>query len=299
MSSTPLIEFQDVSFTYRPGQSVPVRRARPASHHSVQDREGTEAHPALRNVTLRIADGEYLAILGHNGSGKSTLARHCNALLTPDSGCVFVAGVDTREPGNRRPIRDTVGMVFQNPDNQIIATVVEDDIAWSLAMRGMPSTLITERVDWAMEAVGVAELRGLPPHRLSGGQRQRVAIAGVLALRPRCIVADELTSLLDPLSRVEITALLHHLNRKYGATIVRITHLVEEAVPADRVMVMEDGRIVLEGRPVEIFSDLEQLRRLSLAIPEPLELSSRLRTAGIPISPEALTMEAIAQEIAG
>ncbi len=280
MSLAALVDVQDVSYSY-------------------PTKDGTTGRPALQGVSLQVAEGEYLAVLGHNGSGKSTLARHCNALFTPDIGRVLVAGLDTRDQANRRAIRDMVGMIFHNPDNQIIATVVEDDVAWSLAMRGMPAALIRERVDWAMGAVGIADLRGLPPHKLSGGQRQRVAAAGVLALRPRCIVADEPTALLDPLSRVEITALLRALNRDHGLTITHVTHLVEEAVLADRVVVMEEGRIVLEGSPAMVFADPETLRRLKLSVPEPLELASRLRESGVPISAEALTIQAIAREMAG
>ena len=279
MSPAPLINVQDVYYSY-PGKDL------------------LAGHPALRGVSLRVEEGEYLALLGHNGSGKSTLARHCNALLTPDSGRVLVTGLDTRDSANRRAIRDAVGMIFHNPDNQIIATVVEDDVAWALAMRGMPAALIRERVDQAMEAVGIADLRGLPPHKLSGGQRQRVAVAGVLALRPRCIVADEPTALLDPLSRAEITALMRGLNRNHGLTIVHVTHLVEEVVLADRVVVLEEGRIAMEGPPAAVFADLGWLRRLKLSVPEPLELASRLRQAGVLISSEALTVEAIAREIA-
>lgn len=280
MSPAPLINVQDVYYSH-PGKDL------------------LAGHPALRGVSLRVEEGEYLALLGHNGSGKSTLARHFNALLTPDSGRVLVTGLDTRDSANRRAIRDAVGMIFHNPDNQIIATVVEDDVAWALAMRGMPAALIRERVDQAMEAVGIADLRGLPPHKLSGGQRQRVAVAGVLALRPRCIVADEPTALLDPLSRAEITALMRGLNRNHGLTIVHVTHLVEEVVLADRVVVLEEGRIAMEGPPAAVFADLGWLRRLKLSVPEPLELASRLRQSGVAVSAEALTIQAIAREIAG
>jgi len=189
-------------------------------------------------------------------------------------------------------------MIFQNPDNQLIATVVEDDVAWALAVRGFSRAMIAERVEEALAAVGISAMRELPPQRLSGGQRQRVAIAGVLALRPRCIIADEATAQLDPLSRAEITALLHDLNRRYGLTIIQVTHFLEEAALAERVVVMEQGRIVMEGPPAQIFADIERLRQLKLAIPEPVELAQRLRNAGLPISREALTVEAIAREIA-
>jgi len=248
-------------------------------------------------VNLQIAQGEYLAVLGHNGSGKSTLARHCNALLVPSSGRVLVAGLDTSNKTKQRSIRHSVGMIFQNPDNQIIATIVEDDVAWALSVRGFSLALIAERVEQAITAVGITELRKLPPHRLSGGQKQRLAIAGVLALRPQCIIADEATSQLDPLSRREITALLHQLHQEHGLTILHVTHLLEEAAQAQRVVVLEHGSIAMDGTPAEIFVDLERLRQLQLAIPEPIELAGRLRDAGLPISRQALTVEAIAQEL--
>jgi energy-coupling factor transport system ATP-binding protein len=283
VNASPLIDIQSITYTY------PVQKMK---------REAPSV-PALQNVSLQVQQGEYLAILGHNGSGKSTLARHCNALLTPDSGRVLVAGLDTCDRDKQRTIRDMVGMIFQNPDNQIIATVVEDDVAWALAVRGLPASLIAERVADVMRAVGILDLRGKPPHRLSGGQRQRLAIAGVLALRPQCIIADEATAQLDPLSRQEIVTLLHRLNSEYGLTIIHVTHLLEEVVRAQRIIIMEQGTIMMEGRPADIFADLERLRQLKLAIPEPIELAARLRDAGLPISPEALTVEDIAQELAG
>ncbi|HVU69815.1 MAG TPA: energy-coupling factor transporter ATPase [Ktedonobacteraceae bacterium] len=274
-----LIEFQDVSYTYP------------------RSRDEDEAPPALAHVNLSVRDGEYLAILGHNGSGKSTLARHCNALLTPVSGHVLVAGMDTRDSSKQRRVRDLVGMIFQQPDNQIIATIVEDDVAWALTMRGLPAGQIAARVSETLEAVGLAHLRKQAPQRLSGGQRQRLAIAGVLALRPRCIIADEATSQLDPLSRREIVRLLHDLHRQYGLTIIHVTHLLEEVMEAERILVMERGRLLMQGRPAAIFSDLERLRALKLIVPEPLELAARLRAAGLPISPLALDEQRIAEEL--
>lgn len=279
MRPFPLIDFQHVTYMY------------PRVDSTVQLR------PALAAIDLQVHEGEYLAILGHNGSGKSTLARHCNALLTPDSGRVLVAGMDTREVADQRRIRDTVGMIFQQPDNQIIATIVEDDVAWALTVRGLPAEEIAERVTETLEAVGLAHLRKQSPQRLSGGQRQRLAIAGVLALRPRCIIADEATSQLDPLSRREIVRLLHSLRYEYGLTIIHVTHLLEEVMEAERILVMEQGRILMQGRPATIFADLERLRALKLVIPEPLELAARLRAVGIPIAPTALTEEAIAEEL--
>src|SRR5207244_3087094 len=189
MNSSPLIDIQDITYTYpAPGKS----------------KDKAQLPAALQNVSLQVQQGEYLVVLGHNGSGKSTLARHCNALLTPNSGRVLVAGLNTSDTTKQRAIRNMVGMIFQNPDNQIIATIVEDDVAWALTVRGLPAPVIYERVAWAMAAVGITQLRGLPPQKLSGGQRQRLAIAGVLALRPQCIIADEATAQLDPLSRGEI-----------------------------------------------------------------------------------------------
>jgi len=278
----PLIDIQNISYSYpvqTPGKNQP------------------QSVSVLHDLTLQVEQGEYLVVLGHNGSGKSTLARHCNALLVPNSGRVLVAGLDTRNQTNQGKIRDCVGTICQNPDNQIIATIVEDDVAWALAVRGFPISLIQERVAFAMAAVNITELRGLPPHRLSGGQRQRLAIAGVLALRPQCIIADEATAMLDPLSRREIVSLLHQLNRDYGLTIIQITHLLEEAALAHRVVVMEQGQMIFAAPPQNLFTNLEELRRRKLAIPEPIELAVRLRAAGLPLSPEALTEEAIAREI--
>src|SRR6266581_1216061 len=282
MNATPLIDIHQITYTY----PLQMKANSPA-----------QSLKALQNVSLQIQPGEFLAVLGHNGSNKSTLAQHCNALLIPNTGHVLVAGLDTSDKILHHAIRDCVGMIFQNPDNQIIATVVEDDVAWALAVRGFSASLIEERVSYALAAVGIADLRKLPPHRLSGGQKQRLAIAGVLALRPRCIIADESTAQLDPLSRREIVSLLHQLKQEHGLTIIHVTHLLEEAALAQRVVVMEQGRIVMEGTPAEIFTDLERLRQLKLSIPEPIELATRLRGAGLSISREALTVEAIAREI--
>jgi len=277
-----LIDIQHVSYSYpiQQGQRGEVQRVR-----------------ALNDISLSILQGEYAAVLGHNGSGKSTLARQCNALLLPDEGRILVDGLDTRERSHWRAIRETVGMIFQNPDNQIIATVVEDDVAWALTVRGLPAPLIRERVEEAMQAVGIAYLRGRAPNTLSGGQRQRLAIAGVLALRPRCIIADEATAQLDPLSRQEIVHLLHTLHERFGLTILHVTHLLEEAALARRILVMEHGAIVMDGAPEDIFADLQRLRDLKLIIPEPIELASRLRRSGIPIAPGALAVESLAREL--
>lgn len=282
MSTGALLDIQHVTYAY------PVQ-ARPQAE--------SPAIPVLRDLSLQVQEGEYVVLLGHNGCGKSTLARLCNGLLQPDSGCVLVDGHDTRDAKQRRTIRENVGMVFQNPDNQIIATVVEDDVAWALAVRGWPRSAIEERVSAAMKAVGIGELHHLPPSRLSGGQRQRVALAGILALRPRCIITDEATSMLDPLSRQEITRLLHQLHQEQKLTLIQITHLLEEAALAQRVVVMSEGQVVLDGPPELIFRNLAQLRALKLEIPEPLLLAERLRQSGLPISPDAVTLSAIAEEL--
>ncbi len=255
------------------------------------------AAPALDHVTLRVRQGEYLALLGHNGSGKSTLARHFNALLLPQEGRVLVDGLDTRDPANKSRVREKVGMIFYNPDNQIVATVVEDDVAWALAARGWPRAEIEQRVNEALAMVGLEKVRSVSPHQLSGGQKQRLAIAGVLALRPACILADEVTALLDPVGRNDIQSLLRRLNREQGLTIVQVTHLLEEAALADRIVVLEGGRVALEGTPVEIFSNLDRLQALRLAIPDVIALANRLRVAGLPIPPDALTAEAVANAL--
>jgi energy-coupling factor transport system ATP-binding protein len=255
------------------------------------------APPALDGVSLRVRRGEYLALLGHNGSGKSTLARHFNALVLPQEGRVLVDGLDTRDPANKRRVREMVGMIFYNPDNQIVATVVEDDVAWSLAARGWSRAEIEERVNEALAMVGLEEQRQLSPHRLSGGQKQRLAIAGVLALRPACILADEVTALLDPVGRSEIQSLLRRLNREQGLTVVQVTHLLEEAALADRIVVLEGGRVALEGTPAEVFSDLDRLQKLRLAIPDVIALANRLRVAGLPIPLDALTAEDVASAL--
>lgn len=283
ISGSPLIDIQHVTYAY-PALKKTKGELKPI--------------PALQDISLQIQEGEYIVIVGHNGSGKSTLARHCNALLLPDSGRVLVSGLDTRDVAKQRAIRERVGIIFQNPDNQIIATVVEDDVAWGLTIRGLPALLIRERVEVAMASVGISQLRQLPPHKLSGGQRQRLAIAGILALRPQCIIADEATSMLDPFSRQELVKLLYQLNQDYGLTIVQVTHLLEEAVYADRIVVMEQGRITLEATPAPFFSDLARLQSLKLVIPDPIILADRLRAAGFPLAPDAVTVDAIAKEIA-
>ncbi len=245
--------------------------------------------PALAGVTLDVRRGEYVALLGHNGSGKSTLARLLNALLLPTSGHVYVLGHNTADRSEHRAIRDLVGMIFSDPDNQIVATIVEDDVAWGLAARGYPLAQVHARAEAAINAVGLSAHKRRAPNELSGGQRQRLAIAGVLALEPVCLIADEPTALLDPQARVEMLGLLHTLNRERGLTIIHVTHLLEEAALADRIVILERGRIVREGTPTEVFADLESLRSLKLIIPELGVLGERLRALGVDIPPDALT----------
>lgn len=285
LMTPPLIDLRRVTYSY------------PAQHITPLEMQQITG-PALNAVSLQIQPGEYVAVLGHNGCGKSTLARHCNALLLPDDGDVYVDGMNTRDLTKQALIRARVGMIFQNPDNQQIATVVEDDVAWSLTVLGYPALEIRQRVNEALEAVGIAHLRYLPPHKLSGGQRQRLAIAGVLALRPRCIVADEATSMLDPVSRQEISQLFAQLHREWGLTIITVTHLLEEATLAQRVVLMAHGQVLDQGTPAQMLADLERLRALKLIIPEPLLLAARLRASGFSIAADAVTLEAISQEIA-
>ena len=261
--------------------------------------EPAGARPALDSISLDVPRGEYLALLGHNGSGKSTLGRLLNGLLLPTSGAVRVAGMNTRAASSRATVRELVGMIFSDPDNQIIATQVEDDVAWGLAARGLPLNEIAVRVETALDAVGMTHARERAPHQLSGGQRQRLAIAGVLALEPACIVADEPTAQLDPQARLEVTGLLHQLHRERGLTVVHVTHLLEEAALADRIVVLDSGRIALSGTPATLFGDLDRLRALRLAIPDVAQLGERLRAQGVAVPPQALTPEMLVAALDG
>ena len=251
---------------------------------------------AVDNVSLDVQAGEFLAVLGRNGSGKSTLARLLNALLTPSSGSVTVDGLQATEE-NPFPVREVCGMVFQNPDNQIVATVVEEDCAFGLENRGVPSAEIRARVNTALEEVGMGKYALMSPSMLSGGQKQRVAIAGVLAMRPKIIVFDESTAMLDPVGRQDIFSLARRINREEGITIVWITHFMEEAVQADRVVVMDNGRIELEGTPREVFANVDQVLRLGLDVPEMMKLGAKLRAAGVKVPGDILTVEEMAVEL--
>ncbi len=249
----------------------------------------------LDGVTLSIKPGEFVAVLGHNGSGKSTLAKHFNAILLPSGGRVYVDGLDTCGEDKLLDIRRQVGMVFQNPDNQIVASVVEEDVAFGPENLGVPSAEIRERVDRALAAVGMADYARHAPHLLSGGQKQRVAIAGVLAMRPRCIVLDEPTAMLDPVGRREVLDTIRYLNREQGITVVLITHHMDEAAQAGRVVVMHDGHIVADDSPALVFQNVDGLRSLGLEVPEPVALLYELRQAGVDVPLTALTVDECAR----
>ena len=254
--------------------------------------------PALDGAELVIERGTFAVILGHNGSGKSTLAKMCNAVLLPDEGAVYVEGMDTRNDELLLSIRQRVGMVFQNPDNQIVANVVEEDVAFAPENLGVPPEEIRKRVDDSLDAVGMREFVTHAPHLLSGGQKQRVAIAGVLAMRPACIVLDEATAMLDPVGRREALSTVRRLNREQGITVLLITHRMSEAEDADRVIVMDDGRIAMDGTPKEVFSRVEQLRDTGLAVPETIDVLDRLIQRGMSLPPDALSVDECADAIA-
>ncbi len=257
--------------------------------------EGSE-RPAVDGVCLDVQAGEFLAVLGRNGSGKSTLARLLNALLIPTSGTVEVDGLVATED-NPYPVREVCGMVFQNPDNQIVATVVEEDCAFGLENRGVPSEEIRRRVDEALTEVGMSERALSSPSMLSGGQKQRVAIAGVLAMRPKIIVFDESTAMLDPIGRRDVFRLARRINREEGITVIWITHFMEEAVQADRVVVMEDGKVELIGEPRQVFSNVDQVLMYGLDVPEMMKLAAKLREAGVDVPKDTLTVEEMAVEL--
>ena len=257
--------------------------------------EGSE-RPAVDGVCLDVLAGEFLAVLGRNGSGKSTLARLLNALLIPTSGTVEVDGLVATED-NPYPVREVCGMVFQNPDNQIVATVVEEDCAFGLENRGVPSEEIRRRVDEALTEVGMSERALSSPSMLSGGQKQRVAIAGVLAMRPKIIVFDESTAMLDPIGRRDVFRLARRINREEGITVIWITHFMEEAVQADRVVVMEDGKVELIGEPRQVFSNVDQVLMYGLDVPEMMKLAAKLREAGVNVPKDTLTVEEMAVEL--
>lgn len=277
--SENIIEFQNVSFRYEADESekpLPL---------------------CVENVSLNIKKGDFVAVLGHNGSGKSTLAKLSNSILIPESGRVLVDGVDTADESLSYDIRRTVGVVFQNPDNQIVASIVEEDVAFGPENLGVPPNELRRRVDDALKAVGMYEYRHHEPHKLSGGQKQRVAIAGMIAMLPECIVLDEPTAMLDPKGRKEVMDTVRRLNRERGMTVVFITHFMEEAATADRVVVMDNAKILLDGTPQAVFSKAELLKKIGLDVPKAAALAAELRANGIPIRDGVFTADALADNI--
>ena len=252
---------------------------------------------ALDTVSMTIRKGDFVAILGHNGSGKSTLAKQINAILVPTEGTLYVDGMDTGDEEKLWDIRQTAGMVFQNPDNQIIATVVEEDVGFGPENLGVPTEEIWEREEKSLRAVGMYEYRKHSPNRLSGGQKQRVAIAGIMAMKPQCIVLDEPTAMLDPNGRREVIRTVRELNKKEGVTVLLITHYMEEVIHADKVIVMDDGRIVMQGTPREIFSQVEKLKEYRMDVPQITELAYELKKAGMPLPDGILSVEEFTEAV--
>ena len=258
-----------------------------------RDEEGNEEGitTAVDHVNIDLQAGQFIAVLGHNGSGKSTLAKHFNALVSPTEGTVWVDGMDTKEDDKILDIRQTAGMVFQNPDNQIICTLVEEEVGFGPENIGVPTDEIWQRVADSLQAVGMYSFRKASPNKLSGGQKQRVAIAGIVAMKPKCIILDEPTAMLDPSGRKEVISVLHELNEKENVTIILITHYMEEVIDADRVFVMDAGKIMMEGTPRQIFSNVEHLKELRLDVPQVTELAYELKKAGVPLPDGILTKE--------
>ena len=259
--------------------------------------EGEKQVFALRGVDLRIERGSFVVVLGHNGSGKSTLAKTFNGVLLPAGGRVYVEGMDTCDENLLLAIRQRVGMVFQNPDNQIVANVVEEDVAFAPENLGVPTEEIRRRVDDALKAVGMYEFVTHAPHLLSGGQKQRIAIAGVIAMEPECIVLDEATAMLDPIGRQEVLSTVHRLNKEKGITVILITHHMNEAEDADRVIVMDDGKVAMDGTPRQIFTRIEELRAMGLTVPDTVDLLDHLRRDGVEVPLDALTVEECADAV--
>ncbi len=272
-----IIEINDLEFAYEDAENA-------------QD-------AVLKGVSLSVKKGEFLAVLGHNGSGKSTLAKHLNAILVPQKGKVWVDGIDTSDDNKLYDIRQRVGMVFQNPDNQLVATIVEEDVAFAPENLGVAPDEIRKRVDYALDAVNMTEFVHHAPHMLSGGQKQRIAIAGVLAMKPEVLVMDEPTAMLDPIGRREIMDTVKKLNREENMTVVMITHFMEEAAQADRVIVMDHGKIVMEGTPKEVFSHVEELKKIGLDVPQTTELLYNLKKSGINIDADLLSIDDCVDEL--
>lgn len=252
---------------------------------------------AVDNVNIDIKAGDFVAVLGHNGSGKSTFAKHLNALVMPTEGTVYVDGMDTKDADNTLKVRQTAGMVFQNPDNQIVGTLVDEEVGFGPENIGVPTEGIWERVEKSLKAVGMYKFRNASPNKLSGGQKQRVAIAGIVAMKPKCIVLDEPTAMLDPLGRKEVIHVLHELNKKEGVTIILITHYMEEVIDADHVFVMDNGKVVMEGTPRQIFSQVDKLKELRLDVPQVTELAYELKKEGLPVKDGIIRNEELVEDI--
>ena len=252
---------------------------------------------AVDNVNIDIKAGDFVAVLGHNGSGKSTFAKHLNALVMPTEGTVYVDGMDTKDSGNTLSIRQTAGILFQNPDNQIVGTLVDEEVGFGPENIGVPTEEIWERVEKSLKAVGMYQFRSASPNKLSGGQKQRVAIAGIVAMKPKCIVLDEPTAMLDPLGRKEVLNVLHELNRKENVTIILITHYMEEVIDADYVYVMDGGKLVMDGTPRQIFTQVEMLKSMRLDVPQVTELAYELKKAGLPIKDGIIRNEELVEEL--
>ena len=252
---------------------------------------------AVDNVSIDIKQGDFVAVLGHNGSGKSTFAKHLNALVMPTEGTVWVDGMDTREEENTLKVRQTAGMVFQNPDNQIVGTLVDEEVGFGPENIGVPTEEIWEQVEKSLKAVGMYAFRNQSPNKLSGGQKQRIAIAGIVAMKPKCIVLDEPTAMLDPLGRKDVLNVLHELNRQENVTVILITHYMEEVIDIDKLYVMDDGKLVMSGTPREIFSQVEKLKKLRLDVPHVTELAYELQKEGVPLKNGILTSEEFTEEL--
>lgn len=275
MNTQPRIMAQEVSYTYEDAEN-----------------------PALQNLSVSVAPGEFVAVLGHNGSGKSTFAKLLNALYIPSDGKLLVCGLDTQNEDNVWDVRQHAGMIFQNPDNQLVATVVREDVAFGLENLGVPTDEMVKRIDAALEAVHMTEFAASAPHTLSGGQKQRVAIAGVLAMEPEILIADEATAMLDPFGRRDVLETVRRLNKEKGITVMWITHYMEEAAQADRVLVVSDGQLVMQGTPREIFTQVDKMRELHLDVPPMTDLDAQLRAAGMPLPEGILTVDEMAEEVA-
>ena len=274
-----IIEFNNVTFRYE------------------SDEEGVTLPPAVSDFSLKIYEGEFVAVLGHNGSGKSTLAKLANGLLLPESGTVTVSGMDTKDEEKDIEIKQTVGVVFQNPDNQIVATIVEEDVAFGPENLGIEPSEIRRRVDDSLKIVGMYKYRRHEPHKLSGGQKQRVAIAGIIAMEPRCIILDEPTAMLDPVGRRDVMKAIKRLNKELNITVVYITHYMEEACEADRIVVMDDARLLMAGTPREVFSNTEKIRSIGLDVPQTCSLAQLLRKDGIRLKNDLLSIDELVENI--